>query len=279
MVRWRDATLTAARWLVLAIPLAEVVLELGDVLSLRAALITAVVLEILLAAVLVAEFAAFRHAAGAARAQGAGRLAAATAGLHAAVPPPVAWLMRTEAGMVRALRRAVRRRSALEPGDVALPYTSRIGVLLGGGIGIGIVELVVVHVLLPWPLARWLLFGVSVYTLLWLLALSCSLRQHPHVVRDGQLLVRFGHLHETAVPLDTLAAVRARTCTEHERNLILSDGELTAAVLGETSVELSFDPPVQVAVKGRISPVSRLSFFADDPRAAVTHLRERVAAV
>jgi hypothetical protein len=41
---------------------------------------------------------------------------------------------------------------------------------------------------------------------------------------------------------------------------------------GNTDVELFFDPPVDVAVKGEVRGLSRIAFYADDPRGAVGRL-------
>jgi hypothetical protein len=45
------------------------------------------------------------------------------------------------------------------------------------------------------------------------------------------------------------------------------------SVMGDTDVELRFDPPVDVA--GQDEPVARVAFWVDDPRAVVRLLRER----
>jgi hypothetical protein len=43
--------------------------------------------------------------------------------------------------------------------------------------------------------------------------------------------------------------------------------------MGDTDVELRFDPPVPVA--GQDEPVARVAFWADDPQAVVRLLRDR----
>jgi small-conductance mechanosensitive channel len=112
--------LPAVRWLALVVPLADVVLVLTGVLSLRTGIVVALVLEVLLAVVLVVEAAAFRRAYGAARRDGGSRRAGLVAGTEAVWPPAVLRLVRAEAGVVRALWWAVRRRSDVGPGDVPL---------------------------------------------------------------------------------------------------------------------------------------------------------------
>jgi hypothetical protein len=191
---------------------------------------------------------------------------------------PVAWFLRTEAGILRALWWAVRGHRAVRPEDVALSYTDRIGVLLWTTVGIGVVESIAVHLLVPWPTTRWVLLGLSVYGLLWIVGLAFSLRQHPHVLRGDELLLRFGHFRTTRVPLAQLTGARRDVRTEHKRNVELTDGTLSLSVAAETAVELTFTPEVAVEVRGRLEPVSRIRFFADDPRTAVQLMSERARA-
>ncbi|MGY1679650.1 hypothetical protein [Geodermatophilus sp. SYSU D01176] len=154
-----------------------------------------------------------------------------------------------------------------------LPYAGRIRLVLGALTVLGALETVVVHVLLPWETARWVLLAVSLYALVWVLGSGLSLLQHPHLIRDDALVLRFGHLHAIAVPLAGLVAVRRSVEAEHERVLVREEDRLVLSVMGDTDVELPFDPPVHVA--GQDEPVGRVAFWADDPHAVVRLLRHR----
>ncbi len=240
-----QGVLAAARWLVVAVPLVRVALVLTGLLSLRTGIVVALVLEALLAVVLVVEAAASRRAYRAARRAGGSRRAGLVAGAEAVWPPVVLRLVRAEAGVVRALVWAVRRRSAVGPGEVPLPYAGRFRLVLGAVTALGVLETAVVHVL-PWETARWVLLAVSLYALVRVLGSGLSLFQRPHLLREDELVLRSGHLRAVVVPL---------------------------AVMGDTDVELRFDPPVDVAGQGE--PVARVAFWVDDPRAVVRLLRER----
>jgi hypothetical protein len=184
------------------------------------------------------------------------------------------WLLRSEAGVARALGRALLRRGPAGGDGTAVPYAGRTGVAIGGMCAIGVLETGVVHLLVPWPALRWALLGLSVYALLWLAGLWASLHQHPHLLRDGELVLRFGHWRTLHVPLDGLVAVRRVVDAAHRRTVAVEGDRLAVAVLGETDVELRFDPPVRV--DGQDSAVTRVAFSADDPAAAVRALRSRV---
>jgi hypothetical protein len=181
---------------------------------------------------------------------------------------------RSETGIARALADGVRRRRDVRPGEVALPYAGRFGLVVGVLCVLGGLETVVVHLLLPWEAARWVLLAVSVYALVWMVGFGLSLRQHPHVARDGELALRFGHLRSVVVPLDGLVAVRRHVETGHRRTVVRDGDRLVVSVMGDTNVELRFDPPVQVA--GQDSAVYQVVFYADDAQDAVRLLRARV---
>jgi hypothetical protein len=269
----RTALPSTLRWLALVVPLVDVALVLSGVLSLRTGIVVALVLEALLAVVLVVEATAFRRAYRATRHRGAGRGAGLAAGAEAVWPPLVLRLVRAEAGVVRALWWAVRRRSAVGPDDLPVPYAGRFGLVLGAVAALGVLETAVVHVLLPWETARWVLLAVSVYALFWVLGWGLSLFQHPHVLRDGELVLRFGHLRSIAVPLAGLVSVRRSAESEHGRTLARDGDRLVLSVMGDTNVELRVDPPVHV--DGQDEPVARIAFWADDPQAVVRLLRDR----
>ncbi|MGY2079365.1 hypothetical protein [Modestobacter sp. SYSU DS0657] len=123
-------------WSALLIPLVNAALAVTGALPVRTAVVVAVVLELLLAGVFVAEAALFRRAYRRAREAGGSRGTAVLAGGEAALPRPVYWLVRSELGVGRALLWAVRRRTVVRPGEQPFPYSSRIGVMLGTVIGI-----------------------------------------------------------------------------------------------------------------------------------------------
>jgi hypothetical protein len=96
----------------------------------------------------------------------------------------------------------------------------------------------------------------------------------PHLLREGELVLRFGHFRSVRVPLEGLA-VRTGAVTGHKRKFVLEDDGLLMSVMGDTNVDLRFDPPVDVQVDGRPHRSTRIRFYADDPRAVVRLLRAR----
>ena len=185
-------------------------------------------------------------------------------------------VLRSEAGIARAYRDAFLPPRAAGARGLVVPYAGRFGLVIGTMCVLGALETAVVHVLVPWPAGRWALFAASVYALVWCVGFGLSLRQHPHLLRDDELVLRFGHFRSVVVPLAGLAAVRRSVESGHRRTVLSEGDRLAVSVMGDTNVELTFDPPVRVP--GQPRPVARVAFFADEPRAAVRELRGRVGA-
>jgi hypothetical protein len=278
MLGGRAAALRALRWLVVVLPVADLLLVVSGAVPAREAVAAALVVEVLALGVLVAELAVFRSAYRTARAEGQGRGPAVSAGVAAALPRPVAFVVRTEAGMARALWWAVRGRRCVRPGETELPYTDRIAVMLWTTVGVTVVEVAVVHLAVPVPVVRWVLLAVSGYGLLWLVAFALSLRQRPHTLDDEALTLRFGHFRALTVPLAGIGTATARTEVGHRRNLETRGGRVVLSVVGETSVELQLHPGTLSVLDGAPLAADRVAFFADDPRGAVRELRARQVA-
>jgi hypothetical protein len=271
----RRALARAAPWAAVLIPLVDLLLVVTGVLTVATAVVVAVVLEALLAVVVVAEWVAFRRAWRAARARGDRRSEALLAGLEATAPRPLVLLVRSETGMWQSLWWAVCRRRAVLPGQTALSYTSRIGVMLWVTIALTPIEMAAVHVLLPWHAVRVVVLVLSVVSLVWMLGFTLGLQQRPHVLGPDQLVLRFGHLREVVVPLADVVDARAATTVDHPRNLQLGEGQVALSVLGESSVRLQLRQGTVLSLDGRPVDAERVLFFADDPRAAVRDLRAR----
>jgi hypothetical protein len=189
----------------------------------------------------------------------------------------VAGVVGSQLGLARALWWGLRGRTAVRHGDVALPYDGLDRAAVWTITAVGVVETVIVHVLVSWPPLRWSLLVLSVYGVLGLLAFDLTMRQHPHVVRGGELVLRAGHFRTVRVPLDGLTGVRKTVSNAHRRTLETADGVLALSFMGGTNVELRFSPAAVVAIDGRGGSFERVSFSAVDSTAAASLLRAQVA--
>ncbi|MGY1750881.1 hypothetical protein [Modestobacter sp. SYSU DS0511] len=264
-------------WLALLVPLVNAALAVTGALPVRTAVVVAVVLELLLAGVFVAEAVLFRRAYRRVRTAGGSRGTALLAGAEAALPRPLHWLIRSELGVGRALFWALRRRTVVRPGEQPFSYTSRIGVVLGTVIGLTPVELGVVRLLLPWPTVRWVVLALGLWGLVWLIGFALSLRQNPHTLGPDQLTLRFGQLRTARVRLADVAAARVAATDGAKRTLEVTPEQVALSLMGETSVRLTLRPGATVDLDGAQVPAERVLFFADDPRGLVRELRSRLA--
>ncbi|GAB4079779.1 hypothetical protein GCU67_01660 [Modestobacter muralis] len=186
-------------------------------------------------------------------------------------------LLRALAGSCRSLWWAVRRHRAVEPGEVPLSYTSRIGVMLWVTVLLSPVEGVAVHLLLPWETVRLVVGVVSLVALVVTLGLTLSFQQRPHVLGPDLLVLRFGSLREVVVPTADVLEARAATTVDHGRTLEVDGRSVVLSVLGESSVRLRLRPGATVLLDGAPVVAEQVTFFADDPRTAVRELRARTA--
>ena len=115
-----------------------------------------------------------------------------------------------ELALYRSLLRWVSRRPDVEPGGVGFGYVGAVALLLWVFIGVSAVELVVVHVLLPWDTVRLVADVVGIWGLVWMLGLAASYSVYPHVVADSGLRVRQGHGIDLTVPWDAIATIGVR---------------------------------------------------------------------
>jgi hypothetical protein len=141
---------------------------------------------------------------------------------------------------------------------------------------LGVLETAIVHVLVSWPVLRWTLSVVGVYGLLAFVAFHFTMCQHPHLLRENVLVLRFGHFRAARVPIHSLLSVARSVDNAHKRNVALPDDGLVVSFMGGTNVELRFSPDAVVEFGGQEHAVSRVAFLAEDPRTVAALLKAHV---
>lgn len=71
-------------------------------------------------------------------------------------------------------------------------------------------ELVVVHLLLPWETVRLLADVLSIWGLLWMLGYLASVKVFPHLLAEDELRIRYGTTVDIAVPLEAIAEMTSQ---------------------------------------------------------------------
>jgi len=170
------------------------------------------------------------------------------------------------------------------PADAApFAYVGAVAVLLWAFIVLSALELVVLHVLLPWETVRIVADILGVWGLTWMLGLAASLTVHPHLVDDSGLRVRYGAGTDITVPWDAVARVGVRERSrDGSRTLQLDrdgqDSVLNVVVASRTNVDLTLRRPLVVPVRSDDESVTEIRLYVDDARGLVRLVRERLAA-
>lgn len=121
-------------------------------------------------------------------------------------------LARYEARLWRALfLLATGRRHGVRPGLTGFGYARPLTAVWLPLTGVCAVELAAVHLLVPWPTARWVLLVLSLWGLVVVAGAWASYIVRPYLVDACGVLLRLGHGHDLFVPWAEVAAVAVRT--------------------------------------------------------------------
>ena len=216
----------------------------------------------------------YRHS----RSSGADSWTALEEGASAFLPGPLGRLLVHEVKIFWCIwERLVRR---YRPGQAEFSYDrgSILGMILVVVALTAPVEILVVHLLVPWEWLRWGLVVVSIYGFLWLVGVWSSLRVLPHRLETNGIRLRYGTLAEAFVPYSSIvdiAAKRAPTPNGKEGLVVSSDGTTAYLSVGSrTDVEIHLEPArtIQGLVK-ETEPVGTMRVAVDEPERFVADVR------
>jgi hypothetical protein len=141
------------------------------------------------------------------------------------------------------------------------------------GLSIAVVaETVGVHFLVArWShLAAWILTGLSVYAIVWLLGDFQAMRVRPMRVTKSHLLLRIGVRWEADIPLTNIANVEKTRTIENKRDR----ATLVAQLCGMTNVRLDFVEPAELTGPyGMRKRVTRAHLQVDDANAFCSRIQ------
>lgn len=275
----RELLTNAAKWTAPTVVLAQVCLAWTGVLSLDEAVVVGLALEALLAGVVVAELALAGRAFKASRSQGADGQEALGQALSAVLPAPVAKAVGMEFGLFRALWCWIRRKPDVPEGCEILPYGSEIKPLMWAMVFLVPLEMLAVEFLVPWTVVRIALLFLSVYGTVWVLGFIAALSVRPHIVGDGEMVLRFAHFTQITIPLALVESVRAARHSGYRRAVQIDDDGILAMPIGDsTTLSVTLREPYPVAPKPGepTQDVSEVRFGADDTRQAVRVLTANI---
>jgi hypothetical protein len=143
-------------------------------------------------------------------------------------------------------------------------------------------EMVVVHLLIPWPVVRIVVLVISAWGLLWMIGFLASIKVHPHLVNDSALRVRHGSSVDVVVPWDLIVSivVQRRDLPSSIRTLRFNETksgtEMQVAVSDQVNVRAVLNDSLTVPTRNGDREITELRFWADDPNALVARAREQL---
>ena len=208
-----------------------------------------------------------------------------------AAADPFLRMMAAEARTFASLGRWIARRPDVPAGAVAIGYSrGTLGIPVALSVAAGI-ELVAVHLLIPWPAVRLVLDLLGVYALLMILGLLAGRIVRPHLIVGGELVLRSGPHVCARVPLDAIARVRLdRHLGSGGAEVIDDDNNddnnavLSLAGPDGTSVSLDLTRAVAASVPSypwsapELRQLCSIRLHVDDPDSAVALIRARLGA-
>lgn len=183
-------------------------------------------------------------------------------------PEPVRRAILTETGLLVSLGRVVLRRPPLIPAD-SEPIPAREGTLatpMAFGV-LTLVEVVALHLVLPWPELSAALTLVSLYGMLLMLGVIASRWVHPHHATTTSLVLHNG-VHVVAdIPHEQISYV-VPVLDGSVTSPVIEHGVARLATMNGCSVAVGLESPQPVVLSGsrraRVHRVSEIRFAADD---------------
>lgn len=266
-----------SRWLpvaTLAVVVVDAALLATGLISWPLALALIVAIEVPLTALSVARYVRLFRAA-----QGEGRVGAIRKVVDS---DPLLRVAAAELKIFASLGRWILRRPDVPDGAVAVGYArGALGMPAAFAVA-AVVEMAVVHVLVPWPVVRIVLALLSLYGLLFLLGWMGSQVARPHLIYRDRVVVRSGNFVVAEIPRSKIARVDRARSPRTPRDYINfeDDGAATLTLAGPsgTNVRLDFAASVEMQKPGlpwtrrEERKVDRIRLSVDDPASLVARL-------
>ena len=193
------------------------------------------------------------------------------------LPHPLVALAIAEARVLHLALFRWRASADIPAGTQGFAYHRYLTPMLAVLLVLQLIELGVVHMLVMlWsPTVAWILFAISAWGVVWIVALLKSLRLKPILLTDEGVRVRGGFLIDVLVRYDDIAELRSSFAAED----VQARTTLNAAILSWPEFMLDLRQPMAVpGLFGRSSEVDRVAFKLDDPAAFRTELARRLQA-
>ena len=178
------------------------------------------------------------------------------------------------------LGRWVARRPNVPAGAAAYGYANGSAMIPIVMIVASVIELAVVHVLVPWQWLRILLLVLTIWAIVFVLGYLSMRATHPHLVDNENLTLRWGREVVVRIPLTEIVDAQFHTGYRYTHPEINGETLVLPASQG-TNVRLEFAEPVSATppISRRHRPsdyrASEVLLGVDEPESFITELRVR----
>lgn len=189
-----------------------------------------------------------------------------------------------EINIYMSLLRWLFRRPSIPAGFEPVGYAHLATPMMGLWIFGSVLELPLVHVLVPWRGVRISLLVIGVWGLLWMLGALAGMRSYPHLLGADALRIRNGATHDIAVPWAAIAQVTIEDRSLPSSMWVLQPQEtdegthLNVAVSGRVNLHLTLRNQACLRTKKGDMLVTGLSLWVDEPREVAPRIRRRAEA-
>ena len=181
-----------------------------------------------------------------------------------------------ELGMMRLALLGWRQAPNVPRGAIAFAGHRIEGQMIAMMLVLQVLEIGVVHLLVSrWSaLAAFILLALSLWGIVFTLALINGLRVYPVLLSEDGLRVRNGPLVDETVSLSAIEAIEPSISHEECKRRDV----LRATMLTHPNVVLRLDPPLRRSdLLGRVREIERVAFRLDDPAPFIAALKARLA--
>lgn len=214
-------------------------------------------------------------------------------------PPPGAKLRNLgyralvmELRVYESLWRVIARKPKLAQGARGFKYHRPVLTILIIFMVLSAVEIPILDAIVHrWLPLRIFCLAIGIWGLTWMIGLLCAYFTRPHSVGPDGMRVREGMELDIPVPWEDFATLRLHPTAVDPNDpdrqpgkVFDEDGERVCAIriANETNLEIEFERPTTIrlpgiAPKGGRHTVTRLRFWADDPRAVLTAVQDELA--
>lgn len=199
--------------------------------------------------------------------------------------------IRVELRIYESLARAIARRPMIPSGARGFRYHRPVLTILIIFMALSAVEIPIIDAIVHrWAPVRIGFLVLGIWGLTWMIGLLCAYLTRPHAVGPEGVSVREGLELDVFLPWSDISSIRMLATSvdpsdpDRPRGRMLTeDGERICAIRigNETNLEIALERPTEITLpglrpKGGTHRISRLRFWADEPREVLEAVRAHI---